>query len=88
MKIKQGFVLRQVANTNIVVPIAQNALNYQGMLSLNETGAFLWQQLEKDQTQEDLLNAILNEYDIDEVTAKKDIEDFVKSIRDIGALDE
>ena len=41
MVIKKGFLLRNVANTNIVVPVAQNALHFKGMLSLNETGAFL-----------------------------------------------
>ena len=45
--LKDGFVLRQVADTWVVMPLGQVSLDFNGMLTLNETGALLWQALEK-----------------------------------------
>ncbi len=87
MKIKQGFILRNVVNTHIVVPMAQDALNYKGMLSLNETGAFLWGVLEKGTDRESLLRALLEEYDVPEAVAAADMDDFLDHIERIGALE-
>lgn len=88
MVIKKGFLLRNVANTNIVVPVAQNALHFKGMMSLNETGAFLWKCIEKSCTKEELLEQFLEEYDVERDVAKKDIEEFLEKVRSYGALDE
>lgn len=88
MKIKKGFILRNVANTHIVVPVSQNTLNYRGMLSLNESGAFLWEVLEKGVDKEGLLTALLDEYDVPEEIAAADIDEFLDHMRQIGALEE
>lgn len=88
MKIKSGFILRNVANTHIVVPVAQNTLNYKGMLSLNESGAFLWGVLQKGTDKAGLLTALLNEYDVPQDIAASDIEEFLKQVSRIGALEE
>ncbi len=87
MKIKQGFILRNVVNTHIVVPVSQNTLNYMGMLSLNETGAFLWGVLEKGTDREGLLHALLEEYDVPEAVAAADMDEFLNHIEQIGALE-
>lgn len=87
MKIKQGFILRNVVNTHIVVPVSQNALNYKGMLSLNETGAFLWGVLEKGTDRERLLAALLEEYEVPEAVAAADMDEFLAHIDRIGALE-
>lgn len=87
MKIKQGFVLQNVVNTHIVVPVSQDTLNYKGMLSLNETGAFLWSALEKGTDREGLLKALLEEYDVQEAVAAADMDEFLDHIERIGALE-
>lgn len=87
MKIKQGFLLRNVANTHVVLPMSQNTLNYKGMLSLNETGAFLWSELEKGTDREKLLQALLEEYDVSEAVAAADMDEFLEHIERIGALE-
>lgn len=88
MKIKKGFILRNVASTHIVVPVAQNTLNYKGMLSLNESGAFLWDVLVKGADKAGLMAALLNEYDVSENVASADIDEFLAHVRQIGALEE
>lgn len=47
MKIKEGYLLREVAGSNIVVPIGEGELNFSGVITLNDVGAFFWRNLEK-----------------------------------------
>lgn len=88
MKIKRGFILRNVANTHIVVPVSQNILNYKGMLSLNETGAFLWTVLEKGIDRAGLLAALLEEYEVPREVAEADMDEFLARVDAIGALEQ
>ena len=87
MKIKKGFILRNVANTHIVVPVSQNILNYNGMLSLNESGAFLWSVLERGTDREGLLAALLNGYEVPRAVAEQDLDEFLARVASIGALE-
>ena len=86
MKVKSDFVVRSVAGSNIVVPTGAATVDFNGIMTLNETGMFLWGLLEKGAESEELLKAILSEYDIDEATAKKDIENFLKKLEDAGLV--
>ena len=79
MKIKDGFVLRQVAGDTVVLPFGDMDIN--AMITLNETGAFMWKQLEQETTVEQIVAAILKEYDTDEATAKAAVESFVEKLR-------
>ena len=70
MIIKQGFMLREVAGNFVVVAIGEASKKFNGVINLNESGAFLWKQLTKEVTKEQLLEALLNEYDVSEEIAK------------------
>ncbi len=85
MKLKEGFVLRTVAGNTIVVPTG-SALNLNMMISLNGVGRFLWEKLEKGAETEELVAALLEEYDVDEAKAKKDVEAFVEKLNENGFL--
>ena len=52
MKIKEGYLLREVAGSNIVVPVGSGNMDFSGVITLNEVGSFIWKQLEKDTTKE------------------------------------
>ncbi len=82
MRIKDGFILRQVAGNYIVIGVGDEAVDFNGMITVNETGAFLWSVLEKGATKEDMLTALMAEYDVDEETAKKDITEFLIKLND------
>ena len=88
MKIKEGFLLREIAGIPMVVPIGGRVIDFKGMMMLNEIGTFIWQQLQNECTADDVLNAILESYDIDADTAKADLDDFLARVRKNGALDE
>ena len=87
MKIKDGYVLREVAGNTIVIPVGDAAINFNGMINLNETGAFLWKLLENDVEPIFLLQELMKEYDVEEEQAKKDITDVINKLYNAGVLD-
>ena len=88
MKTKKGFMLRTVAGKNIVVPIGQASVDFNGLINLNETGAFLWEILAKGCTYQDLVTALLGEYDVKEDIARRDIDAFLETARKAGVIEE
>lgn len=87
MKIKEGFVLRTVAGSNIVVSVGAAAMDFNGMITLNDSGAFLWRVLEQDADVDAMVNALLGEYDVDVETARKCSEDFAAKLIEAGCLE-
>lgn len=82
MKIKDGFILREVAGSFIVVAVGEAVKNFHGIINLNETGAFLWKILESGASKEDLIKALLAEYDVDEKTAVSDVNGFIEKLQE------
>ena len=87
MKIKDGFLLRQIAGGTVVVPVGKASVDFNGMVTLNETGAFLWKLLENDISELELLQRLTAEYDISEDIAKADINAFIGKLKDAGLID-
>ena len=82
MRIKGDYVLREIAGEYILVPIGNTAMEMNGMITLNEVGVFIWNKLQDECTCEQLLNAILDEFDIDEELAKNDLDEFLKQLEE------
>lgn len=87
MKIKEGFILREVAGNYIVVAVGNAVKAFNGVINLNEAGAFLWKILEQGASEEQLKTALLGEYEVDEDTAKADVTAFVEKLKEKGLLD-
>ncbi len=87
MQIKKEMILREIAGENILVPGADAVLNLNGLFVVTETGAFIWKLLPDVKTEEDILNKMLEEYDIDKETAQKDIAEFLERLRKFGIID-
>ena len=85
MKIKEGFLLREVVGQNVVLP-AGDTLDLNVMITLNETGAFLWERMQDETSQEALVEALLGEYDVDRTMAADCVAAFVKKLEDNGFL--
>ena len=88
MKTKKGFMLRKVADKNVVVPIGQASVDFNGIINLNDTGAFLWNILSKGCTYDELVSSVLSEYDVNEDIAKRDIDAFLKTARDADVIED
>lgn len=89
MKIKDGFYLTQVGTDFVVIastPETKKA--FDGMLRLNETGAFLWNKLLVGSTAADLAADLVKEYDVDIETAAADVGDFLETVRSVGFVEE
>ncbi len=87
MKIKTGFVLRKIADTYIVVAIGEEAKKANVMITLNETGGFLWEKLSEGADEKGLIDAILGEYEIDVETATADVKAFIQKVKENDLLD-
>jgi len=87
MKIKGGFILRSIAGSWIVVPIGQRVVEFNGLMTLSDSGAFLWRSLERSAGMEELVASVLGEYDIDEATARLDVQEFVSAVGERGLLE-
>ena len=87
MKIKEGFILRNVAGSNVVVPVGQATVDFNGMMSLKDTGAFLFDKLTKGTTEEQLIRDLMDEYSIDKELATKDVKDFIEKVESEGLFE-
>lgn len=88
MKIKQGYKIRKMCGNAIVVAVGNESANeFNGMITLNETGELLWEKLSQGAELEDLTALLMSEYGIDEATAKQDAEEFVGKVKGEGFLE-
>ena len=81
MKIKSGFMLREIAGQWVIVPLGARVVEFNGIMTLSESGALLWKHLENGATEEQLVAVLRAEYDVDEELAKTDVAKFVREIK-------
>ena len=89
MKIKKGFVLRNVCGENIIVAEGKENIDFSKIISMNESSAYLWKNVEgKDFDANTLCGLLLDEYDVDEATALADAKDTVRKWLEVGIISE
>ena len=86
MKVKQGFMLRAIAGNYVVVPVGKAAVDFNGIITLNETGAFLWEQLVHEVTLETLLSKMIDTYEVSMEQATNDLKSFLKILEEANLL--
>lgn len=87
MKIKNGFILRKVPGMNLVMPTGKNVKTFNGSLMLNDTGAFIFERLQKGSTQEEIADALTQEYDVSLDTASTDVQKTIDSLIEAGVAE-
>lgn len=87
MKIKEGYLVHEVAGNYVVIKIGQEAVNFNGLITLSESAKILWDLLKEDASIDDLVNKLLSEYEIDEETARKDTLEFIESLKKNNILE-
>lgn len=88
MKLKGEFVLREVAGEIIVIPVGKTALNFNGMICINAVSAVIWKGLQEEKSKEEILESILREFDVSRVTAKEDLDAFLRQLGENDLLEE
>lgn len=87
MKIKSDYMLREVAGTFVVVPAGRATVDFSGMISLNTAGAFLWKLLTGGKSEQELLDALLEEYEVEAALARADLSEFLKTVKAADLLE-
>ena len=85
MKIKDGFLLRQVASQTVVLPCGDE-MDLDMMITLNDTAAFLWQQMQTETDVDSMVAALLAEYEVDAQTARNAVVAFVEKLSENGFI--
>lgn len=81
MHIIPGFVLREIAGETIAVPSGEAARRLSGLVILNDSGKFLFELLQQERTEAELVNALTQVYEVDEATARTDTAEFLSLLR-------
>lgn len=87
MKIKEDFILRKVADSYVVVPVNNMSLDFNGIINLNETGAFLFELLQNGADREELISKLIDKYEVTEQKAEKDIDLFIEKVKGADILE-
>lgn len=88
MKIKDDFTLRNIAGSDIVVPVGNASKTFNGMITLNDSGAFLWKAMQKDTTINEVVARLTSEYEVSTEQATADVQKFVAMLRENNLIDE
>lgn len=86
MKVGNDYIFRQVAEEYLLIPVGEAALKVKGLIGLSESGSLLYQKLQSGCTREDLITALLAEYDVSAEVAAADVDAFLNQMRRLGML--
>ena len=86
MKVDKEFVLREIAGDYIIIPTGKTVLDFNGLITVNEVGAALWNMLQEDVSLDELVKGILAEYEVEEDVAREDIQEFLTTLDKGGIL--
>lgn len=88
MKTSNEFIMREIAGEYVLVPIGKRAQTFQGLVTMNEVGALIWEMMEKESDIDQIVSGILDEYEVDEQTARKDVLDFIGFLKDCQIIED
>lgn len=87
MKIKEGFMLREVAGNYVVIAAGGDGLDFNSIITVNEIGALIWKKIDEGKSEEEIIEDILKEYSVDKETAAKDFSEFIGQLRELKIID-
>ena len=88
MKIKEEYVLQNIVDKWVVIDTNGKSLNFNKILSLNDSGKFLWEKLENGADTDYLVKSLMDSFDVDKQLAQKDVEKFVSELKELGCLED
>ena len=87
MKRKDGFIVRQIADQNVAVAVGEASRTFRGMIKLNGTGLMIWNLLEDDITENGIVAALTERYEVDDETARADVRRFIAVLAEAGIVE-
>ena len=82
----EDFLLREVAGSQVLVPVGAATRDFAGIVTLNSVGVQLWNALETEQTKESLARVLTARYEVSEDQALADVEKFLQNLKNVGAV--
>lgn len=86
MQIKKELIKRQIAGDTVLVPVGRSVYEANGLFVLNELGAFIWDLLPQADSTESVVEAVLEQYDVDRQTAQQDVDEFLANMEKLQIL--
>lgn len=86
MEIKKKVFLRTVSGMDMLIPVGDTVKDYNGIFTLSPTAATAFRAIEKGCDKDGIINAVLDEFDVDRETAEKDVEEFLNMLRQYGII--
>ena len=87
MKRKDGFIVRELAGQNIVLAVGEASKIFRGMIKLNTTGLFIWEKLAEDVTEEQIVDALIESYEVERERASADVHRFIDLLAEAGIVE-
>ena len=88
MKLEKEFVLREIAGDYVIIPVGKTVIEFNGLITVNEVGVSIWNMLQNEVTFDQIVQGLLNEYEVEESVAREDIREFLDQLIDGGILTE
>lgn len=86
MKFKKEFMIREIVGETILIPVGESNNHFNGIITINELGKFIWENYESSRDDEDLLHKILEEYEVEKDVAKEDLDEFLDKLRQVDII--
>ncbi len=87
MKRNENYVVKELMGSYVLVPLGEAAIDFNGVITLNETAKIMWESANGDFTEQDLAAALIKQYGIDEATAKAAVESFLNTMKEEGCIE-
>lgn len=82
----QSFIKREIGTQTVIVAVGEATKTFNGMISVNKTGSYIWDLLENDITLDAITEALVARYEIDAETARADAAEFIEALKGVGAV--
>lgn len=79
--------MRELAGRYVILPVGGNPDSFNGMVQMNKTGGFLWECMESEQSKENLIEMLMNQYEVGREDAEKDVINFIEQLSQVGILE-
>ena len=86
MHIASNFLLKELDGQYLMIPVGKIDADFNELITVNEIGVFLWEELQEERTEEELVQRILEEYEVEEDVAREDVRDFIELLQEGGAF--
>lgn len=86
MKLKQEFVLREIAGDYVLIPVMKQEDEFKGIISLNETGVYIWKKLEENKDTDEIIKDMLDDYEVSLEQAQNNVNEFLSNLKTLGII--